>query len=74
MIYESSCTKLISEWVERSQNQKYSDDYRKAIAECAFELECTINSLIEEEFNINQYLNEQEADTYLSSMEAHEVA
>ena len=74
MIYESDIQDLMSEWIARSNSPKYSDEYQKAMSECAFELRCTLDALFEEEMKARQYLDEQYADEYLATIEAHEAA
>ena len=74
MFLESDVTGLITQWNERADNPAYDDSYRKAVAECAYELNAALLKLFEEEINAREYLDEQYADGYLSSLEAHEPA
>lgn len=73
MFYTEDINKLISEWIERSQEDKYTDDYKKAIAECAFELQSMLDILFSQEIEARQYLDEIYADNYLSTQEAHDA-
>lgn len=72
MIYSSDLQQLLNDWIARSKSSKYSDEYKKAVAECAFELQTTIDNYFNEETEALQYLDEQYADYYLSSIESHE--
>lgn len=74
MFYTEDINKLISEWIKRSQEDKYTDDYKKAIAECAFELQCMLDILFSQECEVRQYLDEIDADNYLATQEAHDNA
>ena len=74
MIFESDIQDLIQSWIERSQSSIYPDEYQKATAECAFELQCTLDKLFNEEVEAREYFNSLEADNYLASIEAHELA
>jgi hypothetical protein len=49
--------------------------YRDALGECIYELNCLITKTLQDEMTEQDaldYLLSQEADSYLSSMEAHE--
>jgi hypothetical protein len=56
-----------------------SISYRDALEECVYELQRLVDDTLDEIFvdsipseEVQQYLLEQEADSYLSSSEAHE--
>ena len=72
MIYPSDISKLISEWTERMGNTTYPQPYRDALAECAYELGKILTDFFEEEINAREYLEQQKADSYWASIEAHE--
>jgi hypothetical protein len=74
MFYESDITNLVTQWNDRASNPIYDDSYRKAVAECAYELNTALLKAFEEEVNAWEFLDEQYADEYLSSLEAHEPA
>lgn len=72
-------------WKERlkkyqeSPASQYNSGYKDALGECVHELESELTYTLEEQMlatlppkEIEEYLLEQEADAYLSSMEAHE--
>ena len=73
MIYVSDLQHLISQWTDRMRNHAHPSSYRDAISECIYELSKVINSSIEEELSYQDFLSQQ-ADDYLSTMEAHEPA
>lgn len=72
MIYINDLNNLISQWIERSQDSKHSDEYKKSMAECAFELQCIINNSFTTEIEARQYLDELYADSYLSTIESQD--
>lgn len=86
MVQESDISNLISIWEQRLSNTLYSNDYKIAIKECLFDLKKVLDTpKTYEEFidsivanlpseEVEEYLREQEADSYLSSIEAHEEA
>lgn len=67
---------LISQWTERMGNNAQPLPYRDALGECIYELNCLINKVLQDEMMTEQdaldYILSQEADSYLSSLEAHE--
>ena len=84
MIQLSDVNKLLNKWNERLDYYKQFSDplsisYRDALEECVYELQRLVDDTLDEIFmdnipseEIQQYLLEQEADSYLSSSEAHE--
>ena len=71
---------LLGQWEQR-MNQNTDASYKDALRECIYELGYCINSIFQEDFlnsvppeEVEQWLLEQEADSYLASMEAHEPA
>lgn len=80
MIDSKPIESLINQWKQRME-QDAEMSYKDALGECIYELEYCINEIFQEDFlnsvppeEIEQWLLEQEADAYLSSMEAHESA
>ena len=81
MIIDSKAIEsLIGQWEQRIA-QNTDSSYKDALGECIYELGYCINSVFQEDFlnsvppeEVEQWLLEQEADAYLSSMEAHESA
>lgn len=71
MIYINDLQNLVDEWQKRMKNPEQPDSYKNALFDCIYELNGIINHSIQEEMSYQDYL-EQEADNYLSSMEAHE--
>lgn len=67
---------LISQWTERMGDNTQPLPYRDALGECIYELNCLINKVLQDEMMTEQdaldYILSQEADSYLSSLEAHE--
>jgi hypothetical protein len=84
MIQLSDVNKLLNKWNERLNYYKQFSDplsisYRDALEECVYELQRLVDDTLDEIFvdsipseEVQQYLLEQEADSYLSSSEAHE--
>lgn len=71
---------LIDQWKQRMNNSTDAS-YKDALGECIYELGYCMNEIFQEDFlnsvppeEVEQWLLEQEADAYLSSMEAHESA
>lgn len=71
MILVSDLQQLISTWQERANNSSQPFDYKNGVGECIFDLSHLITHSIDEELDYQDFL-EQEADSYLSSMDAHE--
>ena len=61
-------------WTGRMEDISQPFEYRTALRECIDDLNQLINKAIEEDFDYQQMLEEQYADSYLASMEAHEAA
>lgn len=77
MIYSSDLTQLITQWQSRYSRLDYSPAYRDALLECIYDLQsCIINAQIREASakELQDYLDSLEADSYLSSLEAHDPA
>lgn len=85
MITERNISSLLSQWKERLSNDDYSEEYRCALGECMYDLQNILDKIKEEEEanlqevianlpskEVEDYLMQQEADEYLSSIEAHE--
>ena len=76
MIYIDGIKNLIVQWQERAEN---SDNlqYSFAVSECTYELEDLLNQIFDEEAAareqwMKKFAEEDDADSYLSSMESHE--
>ena len=81
MIHPNDISALASQWEARAKDKKYSGAYRDAVSECLYELRnlCTANSQDEDWASLFppeevwKAMEEQEADSYLASLEAHEA-
>lgn len=74
MVYISDLQQLVSQWTERMNNNQ-PQSYKDALGECIYELNCLISKTLLDEMTEQDaldYLMSQEADSYLSCMEAHE--
>lgn len=75
MIYISDIQQLADKWADRMNNPTQSFDYKNALSECIYELNQLIGKTLceamTEQDAIDSILS-QEADNYLSSMEAHD--
>lgn len=84
MIVERNISSLLSQWKERLLNESYSEEYKITLRECMYELQNTLDDIVdEEEANLQEviaslpsqevedYLLGLEADDYLASLEAH---
>ena len=81
MIIDSKAIESLTDQWEQRMKLSTDASYRDALGECIYELRNCINETFQEDFlnsvppeEIEQWLMEQEADAYLSSMEAHEPA
>ena len=72
MINVSDLQQVITKWQGRVNSPTQPFAYKTGISECIFELNQLIDHSVEEELTYQDFL-EQEADRYLSSMEAHEA-
>lgn len=83
MIQESSITTLFSQWQSLISSPDCPEEYRSAVLNCIHDLQQLItsgedslgqylSSLPSKE--VEEYLLQQEADDYLSTIEAHEPA
>ena len=73
MIYVADLQKLMSSWQERMESPVQPSAYKDALSECIYDLNNLILRAIEDELTYQDFLD-MEADSYLSSMEAHEKA
>ena len=73
MLYLSDLQALIKSWTERLDSPAQPLFYKDALSECIYELNQVINKALLDEMTYEDYLS-QEADSYLASIEAHEVA
>ena len=72
MITVFDVQQLISKWQERIDNPSQPFAYKNGIGECIYDLNCLISRSIQEELTYEDFLS-MEADSYFSSMEAHEA-
>ena len=72
MVTVSDLQQLVSKWQKRVDSPIQPFAYKTGISECIFELNQLIDQSIEEELTYQDFLD-QEADRYLSSVEAHEA-
>lgn len=71
MINVADLQNLIDSWQERADSPVQPFSYKNALLECIYDLNKLISQSIEEEMAYQDFL-QQEADAYLSSIEAHE--
>lgn len=72
MISVFDLQQIITKWQERADSPTQPFAYKTGISECIFEVNQLIDQSIEEELTYQDFLD-QEADRYLSSVEAHEA-
>lgn len=72
MVYICDLQQLIREWLER-MNTAQPPSYKDALRDCIYDLNQLVDRAIEEEFDYKEMVESQIADSYLSSMEAHEA-
>lgn len=72
MIYPCDLQDLIASWGSRAKTVGYTDDYKEALAECAFELETILSNSNREEEIVKEAYQEMLAQDYLGSLEAHQ--
>lgn len=70
---------LIALWQARASDKNYSASYRDAVNDCLYELKTMYNEDCQEDYfeglppeEISSILDSWDADSYLSSLEAHE--
>ena len=73
MICISDLQQLVDRWQERHDSCLYPQSYKDALLDCIYEVNQLVNRSINEELSYQDYL-QQEADSYLSTIEAHEAA
>ena len=71
MINVADLQNLIDSWQERVDSPVQPFSYKNALLECIYDLNRIISQSIEEEMTYQDFL-QQEADAFLSSIEAHE--
>lgn len=77
MIHVSDLQQLINSWQARVDSPVHPSSYKDGVMDCIYELNQLINHSILNEFteeDARDYFLSQEADNYLSTMEAHEPA
>ena len=72
MISVFDLQQVITKWQNRASSPAQPFAYKTGISECIFELNQLIDHSVEEELTYQEFLD-QEADRYLSSVEAHEA-
>ena len=72
MIYLSDLQQLIASWTERMGNPTHTSSYRDAVSECLYELNCLLEKALNDQLSAQDYIAQQEADFYLSTIESHE--
>ena len=72
MVYVSELQDLVSQWLDRMSNTEQPVPYRDALNECVYEVNKIIDNAIEAEEDCQRQLDEQWADSFLSSLEADE--
>ena len=79
MIHPNDISALASQWEARAKDKKYSGAYRDAVSECLYELRNLCIPDAQEDWTsflppeeVWKAIEEQEADDYLASLEAHE--
>ena len=60
MVYESDISDLLQQWEARLDSQ--TDDYRMALNECIYDLQCLRNKEFDEEALANETFNRQVKD------------
>lgn len=70
MVYENDINKMLSQWQSGLVNQ--SADYKVAVMDCIYDLRCLMDKQFAEEALARECFEEQLADNYLSSIEAHD--
>lgn len=72
MIYLSDLQQLIASWTERMGDTSHAPSYRDALNDCIYELNCLIENTLNTELLARDYMAQEEADYYLSTIESHE--
>lgn len=72
MLYPSDITQLINQWSDRITNYNSNSEYADGIRDCIFDLNNLLLDSYEEEDSYQEFLSQQ-ADNYLSTIEAHEA-
>lgn len=72
MIYPSDLSNLVSSWNIRA-NRGMPKDYEIAVRECMYDLNRLIKKSFNEEIEAKEAFEQQIADDYLSTIEAHEL-
>jgi hypothetical protein len=75
MIPLSELQQLMYKWQDRIDHPVHSFDYKTAVSECINDLNTLIDNIISDELSRQEdyqsFLDDWEADSYLSSLEAH---
>lgn len=72
MLYITDVQQLVSHWLERLETETQPQAYRDALSDCIYDLHSLVDKALMEELDYKEMLEEQYADSYLSSSEAHE--
>lgn len=73
MLYESDLNKLLGQWTERLDFQTAKQEYKDAVRDCIYDLKCLLDKNFEEEALAEEAFEQQLADNYLSTIEAHDA-
>jgi hypothetical protein len=72
MLYESDLNKLLDQWTERLGFQTAKQEYKDALRDCIYDVKCLIAKNFEEETLAREAWEQQMADDYLATIEAHD--
>lgn len=72
MLYESDLNKLLSQWTERLGFQTAKQEYKDALRDCIYDVKCLVDKNFEEETLAREAWEQQMADDYLATIEAHD--
>ena len=73
MLYTSDFNQLLNNWNAQLNSKSVDPAYKDALRDCIYDLNSLLTKSIDEELTYQDFL-EMEADSYLSSLEAHEPA
>ena len=72
MLYDSDLNALLSQWEERLSYQTTEQPYKDALRDCIYDVRMLIDKQFQEEALAKEAWEQQMADDYLATIEAHD--
>ena len=72
MLYSSDFNGLLARWDKETKDSHREQPYKDAVRDCIYDLRCMIDDKFAEEMLAQEAWEQQMADNYLATIEAHD--